>query len=73
VKVAKIVSRPTACSDDGRALGLEWTLFLNDHGGTGFWHGGPNRPNHGSVHATEAEARSRAAALGYIVREVAWQ
>lgn len=71
-KVAQIVSRPTMCSDDGRALGLEWTLFLNEHGGRGYWHGGPGRPNHGSVHGTEDEARQRAAALGYEVTGTAW-
>jgi hypothetical protein len=72
-KVASIVSRPTACSDDGRAFGLEWTLFLNDNGGNGFWHGGPGRPNHGSVHQSEDEAAARASALGYEVLGVAWQ
>lgn len=72
-RVASIVSRPTACSDDGRALGLEWTLFLNDNGGDGFWHGGPGRHNHGSVHPTEAQAKARAEELGYAVVGVAWQ
>jgi hypothetical protein len=71
-KVAKIVSEPTACTDDGRALGLRWMLFLNDYGGKGFWHGGPGRPNHGSTHGTEAEAKARAAELGYPVIGVAW-
>lgn len=72
-RVASIVSRPTSCADDGRAIGLEWTLFLNDYGGSGFWHGGPGCPNHGSVHSTEAEARARAGELGYAILGTAWQ
>jgi hypothetical protein len=72
-KIASIVSRAAACADDGRALGLEWTLFLNDNGGAGFWHGGPGRPDHGSVYSTEDEAKSRAQALGYAVVGVSWQ
>lgn len=73
MKVASIVSTPTSCTDDGRALGLEWTLFLNDHGGRGFWHGGPGRPNHGVKCATEQAAKDKAAALGYAVLGTAWQ
>lgn len=72
-KVANIVSRPIACSDDGRALGLQWILFLNDYGGRGFWHGGPNHPNHGSVHGSEDEAKARAEELGYTVTGTTWQ
>jgi len=71
-KVALIVSEPTSCTDDGRAIALRWMLFLNDRGGEGFWHGGPGRPNHGSPHATADEARSRAAELGYHVTGTAW-
>lgn len=71
-KIAKIVSEPLACTDDGRALGLRWMLFLNDRGGKGFWHGGPERPTHGSAHGTEADAAARAAELGYRVTGVAW-
>jgi len=71
-KVAKIVSEPLACTDDGRALALRWMLFLNDHDGKGFWHGGPGRPNHGSVHRSEQEAKDRASELGYPVIGVAW-
>ena len=72
-KVANIVSQPTMVSDDGRALGLEWQLFLNDHNGKGLWHGGPNHPRHASSHATEDKARMRAVALGYEVRSVRWE
>lgn len=71
-KIARIVSSAPACSDDGRALSLQWTLFLNDHAGQGFWHGGPGRPNHGSIHGTEEAARARAAELGYAVVGVEW-
>lgn len=71
-KVAKIVSEPLGCTDDGRALGLRWMLFLNDNEGRGFWHGGPGRPNHGRVCNSEEEARARAAELGYNVIGVAW-
>lgn len=67
MKVANIVSQPLMCSDDGRALGLRWMLFLNDRDGKGFWHGGPGNPNHGSTHATEDAARKMAADLGYEV------
>ena len=72
-KIAKIVSEPTSCSDDGRAHSLRWMLFLNDRGGQGWWHGGPGCPNHGSVHPDEASARARAEELGYHVTGVAWR
>lgn len=71
-KVAQIVSEPLMCAGDGRAIALRWMLFLNDNGGKGYWHGGPGRPNHGSPHRTEEEARARAAELGYPVTGVSW-
>lgn len=71
-KIARIVSRACMCSDDGRALSLEWQLFLNDYGGSGFWHGGPGSPRHGKTFGTEASARAEASRLGYRVTDVQW-
>lgn len=71
-KVASICGRSGMCSDDGRAITYDWQLFLNDHGGQGFWHGGPGYPNHGRAFDTEADARAYAGKLGYEVREVRW-
>lgn len=72
MKVAKIVGVPGMCSDDGRALTYGWNLYLNDHGGVGFWHGGPALSNHASYHSTEEGARERATSLGYEVQMTAW-
>lgn len=71
-KVASIVSHAPMCSDDGRALTLEWLLFLNDFNGVGFWHGGPSSPNHGTRWNTEEEAKEEAARLGYKIISVQW-
>lgn len=46
-KQAKIYGKPYGVSDDGRCRGHAFELYLNDHGGRGFWHGGPVYPSHG--------------------------
>ncbi len=72
MKVAHIVGVPGMCSDDGRALTYGWNLYLNDHGGKGFWHGGPHSPNHASYHRTEDEAKAFAEKHGYTLTGTAW-
>lgn len=72
MKVASIVSRAPMTDDSGRALSIEWQLFLNDNGGAGYWHGGPGFPTHCSVYNSEKQARDRAAKLGYEVTGVRW-
>lgn len=65
-KVATIVGKAGMCSDDGRALTYGWRIFLNDHGGRGFY-----REHYFS--GSEDGARAYCNERGYNVQKVAWQ
>lgn len=62
---AKIVSRPTMCSDDGRALCLEWNVYTAKHRDQKLW-------DNAVPFGTEQAARDYCAKKGAKVVGVSW-